>query len=95
MRFKKLANEIAKESKYTQQETEDFLKLCIKVMVRAVIRGEVLILNNFFSLKTDITNSGRGYHLSNGQKGQKKKKFVLKIRFASNLKKIIDAKKVY
>jgi nucleoid DNA-binding protein len=95
MSLKELADEIAKETGMTRTESLRLLKIFINVIVKQILKGQLVKLQNLCTFYIDIAQEKSYFNPMNGATEIKGKRFVLRTKYSPLLKKKIDAKKTY
>lgn len=95
MNTQELAKKISQETDLNYTKSYELLKKIIEIIVREILRGQMVKLRGLMTLFVDIADQ-RTYHDAKAQQLKTKpKRFVLKVKISKQLRKEVDGKKAY
>jgi DNA-binding protein HU-beta len=90
---KQLTERIAKKTKYPQNQVGRIIDELLEETKKALVKGEEVRLQGYFSLKTTITKPRMAMNLQTKKKMKVPAKRVPKCKFSASLKEAISQKK--
>ena len=89
---KELAQRVAKNTKISQVQVETVLSELLEQTKKALVKGEEIRLQNYFTLKTAMTTPRMAMNLQTKKKMKVPSKRVPKCKFSLGLKEEISKK---
>ena len=89
---KQLTERIAKKTKYPQNQVSKIIEEFLEETKKALIKGEEVRLQGYFTLKTTITKPRMAMNLQTKKKMKVPSKRVPKCKFSVALKEVISKK---
>jgi DNA-binding protein HU-beta len=90
---KQLTERISRKTKFPQNQVSKIIEELLEETKKALIKGEEVRLQGYFSLKTSITKPRMAMNLQTGKKMKVPAKRVPKCKFSIALKEEISKKK--
>src|SRR2546421_12343894 len=90
---KQLTERISKKTKFPQNQVAQIIDELLEETQKALVKGEEVRLQGYFSLKTTITKPRMAMNLQTKKKMKVPAKRVPKCKFSISLKEVIAQKK--